>query len=109
MTEPNTPIEWRLHDAIKTSLHDAIKDGGSTVDLIAMTGAVYTAVTAFLDDSRPTVAQLRSGPSLTYVHTDNDTMTAVDCAPVRSDPRERAISRALIAEARRLLSGSEQS
>lgn len=50
----------------------------------------------------PTVVHV-TGPALVYVHTDGDTITAVDHAPVRSNPRERAISRALITEALRLL------
>lgn len=50
----------------------------------------------------PTIVHV-TGPALVYFHTGGDTITAVDHAPVRSNPRERAISRALITEALRLL------
>lgn len=55
------------------------------------------------ENSPATVAKYIGAPVLVYVHSDGDTMTAVDHAPVRSNPRERAISRALILEALRLL------
>lgn len=109
-----------LRDAINTALdavvivtlHDAENRGAVCEQQLRR---VMLAVDEYIDHLRdmwahnppppavPTVAEMRSGPSLTYVHTDGDTMTAVDHAPVRSNPRERAISRALILEALRLL------
>lgn len=106
-----------LRDVISDTLADTVTAalnavGSEAVDINPYIRRILQAADEYADnrpDTHPAVAQMRSGPSLTYVHTDNDTMTAVDCAPVRSDPRERAISRALITEALRLLNDSEQS
>jgi hypothetical protein len=54
-----------------------------------------------------------TGPAITYTHCDGETFTAVDLSPVRVDDsvpnrrRERALCRALLVEALRLLDESE--
>ena len=106
-----------LRDVIIDTLADTVAatlaaTGSEDVDINPYIRRILEAADEYAQnrpDTRPTVAQMRSGPSLTYVHTDNDTMTAVDCAAITSNPRERAISRALITEALRLLNDSEQS
>ncbi len=49
-----------------------------------------------------------SGPTLAYIHSENDTATLVDRIPVANDNlRERAICRALLQTALKLLDDSE--
>lgn len=171
MTNPDTPAGWRLHDAIKASLHGALAVNPKRPDLITVTDAIYTAVTACLAENRPeplpastvdlranidsviqqiattcaetssvpnlngslnrimnaigdytdaiidrgnehravTVADIVGGPALVYVYTGGGTLAAVDCGPITDNPRERAISRALITEALRHLDSTETS
>ena len=49
-----------------------------------------------------------SGPTLAYIHSEDDTATLIDRIPVTSDKhRERAICRALLQTALKLLDDSE--
>jgi hypothetical protein len=49
-----------------------------------------------------------SGPTLAYIHSENDTATLIDRIPVANDKtRERAICRALLLTALKLLDDSE--
>ena len=106
-----------LRDAINAALDAVVivtvhAEQGKPVLLDAQLRDIMLAIDEYTDHLRhtwdlnhpvPAVSTMRTGPALTYVHTDGETMTAVDHAPVRSNPRERAISRALITEALRLL------
>lgn len=107
-------ISNALDAVVIVTLHDAENRGAVCEEQIRR---VMLAVDEYTDHLRnmwiehhagrltlPTIEQVRAtGPALTYTHTDGETFTAVDHAPVRSNPRERAISRALITEALRLL------
>lgn len=107
-----------LRDAIAAAMTDATTralNAGPTeaVDLGGPINSVMLAIDEYADHLRdmwahnpppPAPALVHvTGPALVYVHTDGQTFTAVDHAPVRSNPRERAISRALITEALRHL------
>jgi hypothetical protein len=100
-----TPRE-AFADRIRHALPDTV--GECDVDLTVNTildacELYYTAATH----------HRQSGPALTYTHTDGETFTAVDLSPVRVDDsapnrrRERALCRALLVEALRLLDESE--
>ena len=113
MNSPDTTLYAAIRDALRGHIPDVNLTEAATIAADAATRhheATYG--TLHLPTVIPTADR---GPALVYIHTDGQTMTDVDRVAIHreSDPfgtgrRERAISRALITEALRLLDESEQ-
>lgn len=125
MTETLDVTAVALRDKIAEALDDAVQDAGQNgpdeVDISRQLNRIMNAVGEYVDaiitrrKEHVCIADIHAGPALVYIHTDGKTMTDVDRVAINGDPepigyaRERAISRALITEALRLLNDSEQS
>lgn len=106
-------------DSVIEQLATTCAETGSIPDLNGALNRIMNAIgdytDAIIDRGKEHVclADIHAGPALVYIHTDGKTVTDVDRVAINGDPepigyaRERAISRALITEALRLLDTTE--